>query len=113
MYFRGLRSVSKVELRKVFLNLNDEVPDVDVVKLAILHLISSFLYTTLYKKCVDDVHMRLVDSDHMANFTWGYDIFHITIRHMNSALNPENKNLDDGKKDWSYRLNGFPISLQI
>ncbi|KAL2551405.1 Sentrin-specific protease 1 [Forsythia ovata] len=113
MYFRGLRSVSKVELRKVFLDLNDEVPVVDVVKLAILHLISSFLFTTSYKKCVDDVHMRLVDSDDMANFAWGYDLFQITIRHMKLALNPENKNQDVGKKAWSYRLYGFPISLQI
>ncbi|KAL2486848.1 Uncharacterized protein Adt_31604 [Abeliophyllum distichum] len=74
---------------------------------------SSFLYTTSYKKCVDDVYMRLVDFDDMANFACGYDLFQITIRHMKSALNLENKNLDGGKKAWSYRLNGFPISLQI
>ncbi|KAL2503808.1 hypothetical protein Adt_19429 [Abeliophyllum distichum] len=32
---------------------------------------------------------------------------------MKSALNLENKNLDVGKKFWSYKLNEFPIFLQI
>ncbi|KAL2518252.1 DUF1985 domain-containing protein [Abeliophyllum distichum] len=112
-YFKGLRSVSKVELRNALLNLNDEVPNEDVVKLAVFHLLSSFLYTTSYKKCVDDIHMRLVDYDERTNCAWGCDFYQITIKHLKSAPSPKNKNIEGSKKILAFKLNGFPIFLQI
>ncbi|KAL2497171.1 Uncharacterized protein Adt_22721 [Abeliophyllum distichum] len=60
-YFFGLQKVSKFELQRVFMRLNDQVSHEDVVKLAKLYLISYFLYTTSYNKSVDERHMRLVD----------------------------------------------------
>ncbi|KAL2465812.1 Uncharacterized protein Adt_41663 [Abeliophyllum distichum] len=96
------------------MGLNDQVSDEDVVKLAKLYLISCFLYTTSYNKSVDERHMRLVDRLECDDFAWGEDLYRITLKSFKSALNLENKKRVSCKKSsWSYRLNGFPLSLQL
>ncbi|KAL2555486.1 Ubiquitin-like protease domain-containing protein [Forsythia ovata] len=96
------------------MGLNDQVSREDVVKLAKLYLISCFLYTTSYNKSVDERHMRLVDRLECDDFAWGEDLYRITLRSFKSALSLENKKRVSGKKSsWSYRLNGFPLSLQL
>ncbi|KAL2524958.1 protein of unknown function DUF1985 [Abeliophyllum distichum] len=83
--------ISKFELQRVFMALNDQVSDEDVVKLAKLYLISCFLYTAYYNKSVDERHMRLVDRLECDDFAWGEDLYQITLKSFKSALNLKNK----------------------
>ncbi|KAL2542247.1 Sentrin-specific protease 1 [Abeliophyllum distichum] len=113
-YLFGLQKVSKFELQRVFMGLNDQVSHEDVMKLAKLYLISCFKYTTSYNKLVDERHMRLVDRLECDDFAWGEDLYRITLKSFKNALSLENKKCVSGKKSsWFYRLNGFLLSLQL
>ncbi|KAL2498442.1 Uncharacterized protein Adt_23992 [Abeliophyllum distichum] len=77
-------------LQRFFMGLNDQVSHEDVVKLAKLHLISCFLYTTSYNKSVEERHMRLVDKLECDDFVWGEDLYRITLKSFKFALSLKN-----------------------
>lgn len=86
----------------------------NVVKIGVLYLITSFLFTTSYKKLVDDSLMALVDSDEMETFAWGEELYRITLSSLKSALRNKSLTVKGGKKaSEAYRLNGFPLAFQL
>lgn len=61
----------KKNIENTFNNLTAQTTDEDAVKMGILYLISSFLYTSTSRFVVPDETMRLVDSRHKDTFLWG------------------------------------------
>ncbi|KAL2467380.1 Ubiquitin-like protease domain-containing protein [Abeliophyllum distichum] len=108
-YFSDLRAVYKKDVESVFLNLPNSTNDEDVVKLGILYLLSSYLFTTTYAKQVSDSTMRLVDLDESDSFPWGKELFNTTFTYLKSALNTK----ADDEGIITYRLCGFPIAFQV
>lgn len=70
-FFRHQKSVYKKNIENTFNNLTAQTTDEDAVKMGILYLISSFLYTSTSRFVVPDETMRLVDSRHKDTFLWG------------------------------------------
>ncbi|KAL2454134.1 DUF1985 domain-containing protein [Abeliophyllum distichum] len=102
-YFSHLRAVYKKDVESVFLNLPNSTNDEDVVKLGILYLPSSYLFTTTYAKQVSDSTMRLVDLDESDSFPWGKELFNTTFTYLKFALNTK----ADDEGIITYRLCGF------
>lgn len=112
-YFRHLPDITRSKVKEVFVNMKD-ANDQDVVRIGVLYLITSFLFTTSYKKLVDDSLMALVDSDEMETFAWGKELYRITLSSLKSALRNKSLTVKGGKKaSEAYRLNGFPLVFQL
>ncbi|KAL2463638.1 Uncharacterized protein Fot_53294 [Forsythia ovata] len=99
------------------MELNDQVSHEDVVKLAMLYLISCLLYTTSYNKSVDERHMRLFDKLECDDFAWGEDLYRITLKSFKSALSLENKKRLSGKKIFLFlsteQISTFPPTVGL
>lgn len=113
LFFRHQKRVYRKDIENIFNNLNATTTDEDVVKLAILYLISSFLYTFDSGFVVADEYFTLVDSPHMETFTWGKELLRITYKYLKLALAKSSPKIDDPKDTMSYRLHGFPLAFQI
>lgn len=70
LYFRHRRNVYRKDIENTFNNLTAATTDKDAVKLGILYLISSYLYTTTSANVVVDEILNLVDFPHMDTFPW-------------------------------------------
>ncbi|KAL2471289.1 DUF1985 domain-containing protein [Abeliophyllum distichum] len=95
----------------MFLNVRD-VNNQDVVNVGILYLITSFLFTTSYKKFVDDSLIILINSDNMESFVWG-EFCKITISLLKDVLRNKSLIQEWRKGSDAYSLNGFPLALQV
>ncbi|KAL2461940.1 DUF1985 domain-containing protein [Abeliophyllum distichum] len=72
------------------------------------------MFTTAYKRSVEDLLMVLVDSDEMNAYAWGKELFKLTLSSLKSSL--RNKSLiveGDGRPYIAYRINGFVIAFQV
>ncbi|XP_022891721.1 uncharacterized protein LOC111406547 [Olea europaea var. sylvestris] len=101
-YFRNLKLVTNEDVRDVFLNLLD-ADDHDIVSIRILYLITSFLFSTSYKKVVENYLFTLVeDFAAMERSSWGKKLFEKSIKSLREGLSHRNLH---------YRLKGFLIAL--
>ncbi|KAL2532769.1 DUF1985 domain-containing protein [Abeliophyllum distichum] len=91
-----------------------QLSDRDVISLASLFVLTSLMFTTSYKRSVEESLMVLVESKEMNTYAWGNELFGFTISSLRSDL--KNKSLiieGDGKPYIAYRLSGFLIAFQI
>lgn len=103
-YFGHLKLVTNENVRDVFLDVSG-VDDHDVVRLGILYLITSYLFSTSYKKVVEHYLFALVeDFDAMGMFPWGKDLFEMSMKSLKEGL---------GRRNPHYRLKGFLVAFQV
>jgi hypothetical protein len=103
-YFSGLKVVTSEDVKRVFLSLAD-APDLDVVKIGIIYLITSYLFATSYPKVVDQYIFSLVDDlDTLDMFPWGKYLFETTLSSLRRGLSKQTRH---------YRLTGFLVALQV
>ncbi|KAL2461006.1 Uncharacterized protein Adt_44426 [Abeliophyllum distichum] len=72
------------------------------------------MFTTSYKRSVEESLMVFVESEEMNTYAWGQELFGSTISSLRPGL--KNKSLtieSDGKPYIAYRLSGFLIAFQI
>ncbi|KAL2512344.1 DUF1985 domain-containing protein [Abeliophyllum distichum] len=72
------------------------------------------MFTTTYKRSVEDFLMVLADSDEMNSYVWEKELFKITISSLKSGL--RNKSMiaeGDGKPYMAYRISGFVTAFQV
>ncbi|KAL2479856.1 Uncharacterized protein Adt_32822 [Abeliophyllum distichum] len=106
-------------LREVKQSNDDEIwfnigVSLDVVKLGCLLLLTSVMFTTAYKRSVEEWMMVMVDSEEMNTFAWGKKLFKFTLSSLKSCL--KNKSLiieGDSRPYIAYRVSGFLIAFQI
>lgn len=67
-YFSNIMRVYRKDVEQTFLHIPPNTSDEEVVKLGILYLISSILYTTPHPTVVNEVVMRIIDSQYMDTF---------------------------------------------
>jgi hypothetical protein len=103
-YFGHLKLVTNEDVRDVFLDVSD-VDDHDVVRIGILYLITSYLFSTSYKRVVDNFLFALVDDfDRMEMFPFGKELFQMSLKSLKEGL---------GHRNPHYRLKGFLVAFQV
>jgi hypothetical protein len=103
-YFGELKLVTNEDVRDVFLSVSD-IDAHDVVRLGILYLITSYLFSTSYKKAVDNYLFALVeDFELLEMFPWGKELFEMSIKSLKEGL---------GRRNPHYRLKGFLVAFQV
>ncbi|KAL2456818.1 Uncharacterized protein Adt_41540 [Abeliophyllum distichum] len=68
-FLSELRNISTSEVSDFFLK-NYQLSDSDVVKFGCLFLLTNVMFTTSYKRSVEDSLMVLVDSNEMNAYRW-------------------------------------------
>ncbi|KAL2474417.1 DUF1985 domain-containing protein [Abeliophyllum distichum] len=87
--------------------------DEDVAKIRMLYLITSFLFTTPYKKQVTDATFSLIESVDIETYMWEKELFKNTFSYLKIAM-PKHTYDETTKKDiFTYRLYEFPLAFQI
>ncbi|KAL2493031.1 Ulp1 protease family [Abeliophyllum distichum] len=112
-YFKKYDSISTECVENVFKELPSDTVDKDMVDVGIIYLISSFLFATSYHKCVDDSIFGLVESGEMESFSWGKELYSLTLMSLKGAFSKRIMKLDTSKKKLEYRLNGFLLAFQV
>ncbi|XP_022892058.1 uncharacterized protein LOC111406933 [Olea europaea var. sylvestris] len=103
-YFKDLKAVTSEDVKRVFISL-DDAPDLDVVKIGIIYLITSYLFATSYPKVVDQYIFALVDDfATLETFPWGRYLFETTLLSLKKGLS---------KQTSHYRLTGFLVAFQV
>ncbi|OIT27259.1 hypothetical protein A4A49_22974 [Nicotiana attenuata] len=102
-YFMNYPSVSKEHLVDCFLTKTFE-SDEDVIKIAVLFVVNSFLFSIKNTKLVDRKYLDLVDKGDYNRYTWGIDVYEETVRSMSGILD---------KQRQYYWISGFPYAIQI
>ncbi|OIT19114.1 hypothetical protein A4A49_42335 [Nicotiana attenuata] len=102
-YFMNYPSVSKEHLVDYFLTKTFE-SDEDVIKIAVLFVVNSFLFSIKNTKLVDRKYLDLVDKGDYNRYTWGIDVYEETVRSMSGILD---------KQRQYYWISGFPYAIQI
>lgn len=84
-FFKHRKSVYRWDIENTFKNLIVDTTDEDAVKLGIIYLISSLLYTTTSGCVVADEILNLIDSPH-GNIPMGNELFRITFKYLKLTL---------------------------
>ncbi|OIT19585.1 hypothetical protein A4A49_40580 [Nicotiana attenuata] len=102
-YFMNYPSVSKEHLVDCVLTKIFE-SDEDAIKIAVLFVVNSFLFSIKSTKLVDRKYLDLVDKGDYNRYTWGIDVYEETVRTMSGILD---------KQRQYYWISGFPYAIQI
>ncbi|XP_022865102.1 uncharacterized protein LOC111384983 [Olea europaea var. sylvestris] len=103
-YFKDLKVITSEDVKRVFISL-DDAPDLDVVKIGIIYLITSYLFATSYLKVVDQYIFALVDDfATLETFPWGRYLFETTLSSLRKGLS---------KQTSHYRLTSFLVAFQV
>ncbi|KAL2517000.1 DUF1985 domain-containing protein [Abeliophyllum distichum] len=86
--------------------------DEDVVKIGMLYLITSFLFTTPYKKLVTEAMFSLIESEDIETYAWGKELFKNTFSYLKIAMTKRTYDETMKKEIFTYRLYGFPLAFQ-
>ncbi|KAL2466405.1 DUF1985 domain-containing protein [Abeliophyllum distichum] len=86
--------------------------DEDVVKIGMLYLITSFLFTTPYKKQVTDATFNLIESEDIETYVWQKELFKNTFSYLKITMTKRTYDETTKKEIFTYRLYGFPLVFQ-
>ncbi|KAL2505085.1 Uncharacterized protein Adt_20706 [Abeliophyllum distichum] len=112
-YFNHLKCIYKKEVEDVFKSLLVNSADEDVVKIRILYLITSFLFTTPYKKQVTDATFSLVEYVDIETYAWEKELFKNTFSYVKIAMTKRTYDETTKNDIFTYRLYRFLLSFQI
>ncbi|OIT03973.1 hypothetical protein A4A49_52945, partial [Nicotiana attenuata] len=102
-YFKDYPIVSKEHLVDCFLTKTFD-SDEDAIKIAVLFVVYSFLFSIKNTKRIDKKYLDLVDKGDYNSYPWGIDIYDETVRTISGILD---------KQRQYYWLSGFPYAVQI
>ncbi|KAL2512535.1 DUF1985 domain-containing protein [Abeliophyllum distichum] len=85
-YFSHLKCIYRKDVKDVFMSMSVTSTDEDVVKIGMLYLITSFLFTTPYKKQVTDATFSLIESEDIETYAWEKDFFKNTFSYLKIAM---------------------------
>ncbi|OIT06321.1 hypothetical protein A4A49_61542 [Nicotiana attenuata] len=102
-YFKDYPTVSKEHLVDCFLTKIFD-SDEDAIKIAVLFVVYSFLFSIKNTKHIDKKYLDLVDKGNYNSYPWGIDIYDETVRTISGILE---------KQRQYYWLSGFPYAVQV
>ncbi|KAL2533777.1 Uncharacterized protein Adt_07128 [Abeliophyllum distichum] len=112
-YFSHLKCIYRQDMEDVFKSMPANSTDGDVVKIGMLYLITSFLFTTPYKKQVTDATFSLIESEDLETYVWGKELFKNTFNYLKIATTKRTYDETTKKDIFTYRLYRFPLAFQI
>ncbi|KAL2512982.1 Uncharacterized protein Adt_18582 [Abeliophyllum distichum] len=112
-YFSHVKCIYRQDVEDVFKSMPMNSADGDVVKIGMLYLITSFLFTTPYKKQVTDATFSLIESEDLETYAWGKELFKNTFSYLKIATTKRTYDETTKKDIFTYRLYGFPLAFQI
>ncbi|KAL2517660.1 Uncharacterized protein Adt_13907 [Abeliophyllum distichum] len=111
-YFSHLKCIYRKDVEDVFMSMPVNSADEDVVKIGMLYLITSFLFTTPYKKLVTEATFSLIESEDIETYAWGKELFKNTFSYLKIAMTKRTYDETMKKEIFTYRLYGFPLAFQ-
>ncbi|OIT08898.1 hypothetical protein A4A49_58414 [Nicotiana attenuata] len=102
-YFKDYPTVSKEHLVDCFLTKTFD-SDEDAIKIAVLFVVYSFLFSIKNTKHIDKKYLDLVDKGDYNSYPWGIDLYEKTVRTISGILD---------KQRQYYWLSGFPYAVQV
>ncbi|OIS97541.1 hypothetical protein A4A49_21395 [Nicotiana attenuata] len=102
-YFKDYPTVSNEHLVDCFLTKTFD-SDEDAIKIAVLFVVYSFLFSIKNTKHIDKKYLDLVDKGDYNSYPWGIDIYEETVRTISGILD---------KQRQYYWLSGFPYAVQV
>ncbi|XP_070005764.1 uncharacterized protein [Nicotiana sylvestris] len=102
LYFPSMSKVSKKSLTDCFLNKMWK-SDEDALKIAVLYVIHSFLFSTTNDDLITKNDFMLVESGDFETFPWGKVVFNAMLCSMKDKVHSRRE---------MYRYGGFPLAFQ-
>ncbi|OIT26898.1 hypothetical protein A4A49_59323, partial [Nicotiana attenuata] len=102
-YFKDYPTVSKEHLVDCFLTKTFD-SDEDAIKIAVLFVVYSFLFSIKNTKHIDKKYLDLVDKGDYNSYPWVIDLYEETVRTISGILD---------KQRQYYWLSGFPYAVQV
>ncbi|KAL2533731.1 Uncharacterized protein Adt_07082 [Abeliophyllum distichum] len=112
-YSSHLKCIYKQDVEDVFKSMPTNSTDGDVVKIGMFYLITSFLFTTPYKKQVTDATFSLIESEDLETYAWGKELFKNTFSYLKIAMTKRTYDETTKKDIFTYTLYRYPLAFQI
>ncbi|XP_062076626.1 uncharacterized protein LOC133808562 [Humulus lupulus] len=106
------RGISRIIVEERFKAANFDNDD-EAVRMAVLYLITNFLYAWQKEKNIEKTDLYLCDSGGFNHFPWGKDIFNVTLSSLRDALRENEVVITRQGSYPTYKLNGLPFVFQV